>query len=146
MLITRRRVHIFDCKIWRARARWNHALKKSVANLCATPAPASASAIEPAKSDAAVQADAFLCFAMDTGTDLGSSLMCGEDSRPADAPKFALGWCAPCLPNSCLETVGESYCGAVFWLAFEFSKQFVGGFCSMPMVQAHALVKDSLQH
>jgi hypothetical protein len=32
--------------------------------------------------------DAFLCFATDTGTDLGSSLICGEDSRPAEAPSF----------------------------------------------------------
>lgn len=81
-------VHIFDCKMWRARARWNHALKYSVANLCATQAPVSNGASTATGGESGSQSDASLCFATDTGTDLGSSLICGEDSRPAGVPSF----------------------------------------------------------
>ncbi len=81
-------VHVIDCKMWRARARWNHALKYSVANLCATAAPATAASCDAAASESDSQSEAQLCFATDTGTDLGSSLICDEDSRPADAPSF----------------------------------------------------------
>lgn len=81
-------VHVFDCKMWRARARWNHALKYSVANLCATAAPAAAATGNAAASESDSHPEAQLCFATDTGTDLGSSLIDGEESRPADAPSF----------------------------------------------------------